>query len=603
MSLAPYSYRPATPPESAAVDQLYNNTHSRNSPESSYYYNGSSPETSCIAISPPSKSPVLRQHGPTLLPKIRPQDAVVAPSSAGGPKRNHRRMLSTSHAIKSFAPYTASRPPVQRSVTEPLECTTLTSPVSASSSLFGTRASSTFEPPCTGTTSHSKKHSISHSRSGSASSIDESMLTRYGYPTYRHLPVYCSQTSQAQPVSTQASSAYVACQPPMQSIETHDFAFPLAYPTPVEMGFSSRNASMTPPPSVDLAPNGSLLTYLTEPTQPVNLVRQLTISPVRGLNSYSWWDVRNIRVWEAFSLDTMSSIPGLLPLLNFGVDTTLFPQGPSPSSTVTPASEIDLANIINKIYFPKVNAAIQLSQGSSSLSLYQAPSVDRSTGNPHFLANYPHDADRTLNGLPRGRVVGLVKSFDRWNTGMRRESPARKVDYLNGLSHLQKCMRDHSCRYGFILTEIELVCVRAGCDNNGQPYFGYLEVSEAIATKNTASASTFVTDSGTPEPAEIPLTVTLALYYLLMLAKSTALPGQPGSFMDVGGPGALTRQHIWSGTDLPENERGKDGKDKWIPEPQMGEKRDAKRIRGWVWPQDPWHKREGNGNAKRVARS
>jgi hypothetical protein len=431
------------------------------------------------------------------------------------------------------------------------------------------------------------------------------MLNRYGYPTYRQLPMYCSEAPQSQPISVQASS-YLPCQPPLPSIETHDFAFSSAYPTPIEMAFDSRHSSMTPPPSVDMTPTGSLLAYLTEPTQPINLVRQLNIATGRGLNNYFWWDVRNVRCWDSFSLDTMSSIPALLPLLNFGVDTTLFPQGPSPSITATPASETDLANIANKIYFPKVNAAIQLSQGSTSLSLYQAPSADKASGNPHFLANYPHDADRTLNGLPRGRVVGLVKSFDRWNTGMRRESPARKVDYLNGLSHLQKCMRDHSCRYGFILTEIELVCVRAGCDDNDQPYFGYLEVSEAIATKNAAAqpAHRYNTASGTPElEVETPLTVTLALYYLLMLAKSTPLPGQPGSFMDVGGPGALTRQRVWSGIDLAESEKGKDGKDKWIPEPQMGEKRDAKRIRGWVWPADPWHKREGNGGGKRGARA
>jgi hypothetical protein len=602
MSLAPYSYRPATPPDGAAVDQLHNIIHSRNTSSSSYRNNGSSPESSYTALTTPSKSPVLRQHGPTLLPKIRPQDAIIATTSAGGPKRTHRRMLSTSHITKSFAPYNTSRPSVQRSVTEPLETSTLISPVSSSSTFFGPRASSTFEPPVTATASYSKKHSISHSRSGSASSIDESMLNRYGYPTYRQLPMYCAPASQHQPISIQAPSAYMPCQPPVPSIENHDFAFPSSYPTPVEIGFGSRNCSLTPPPSVDLVPNGCLLSYLSEPTQPINLVRQLTISPGRGLNNYFWWDVRNVRSWDTFSLDTISSIPGLLPLLNFGVDTTVFPQGPSPSNTAVPASELDLAVIASKIYFPKVNAAIQLSQGSTSLSLYPAPSPDRSTGNPHFLANYSHDADRTLDGLPRGRVVGLVKSFDRWNTGMRRESPARKVDYLSALSHLQKCMRDHSCRYGFILTEIELVCVRAGCDDNDQPYFGYLEVSEAIATKNAAAAAQFAAERGTPEPIETPLTVTLALYYLLMLAKSTPLPGQPSSFMDVGGPGALTRQRTWSGIDLPENERGKDNKDKWIPEPQVGEKRDAKRIRGWVWPQDPWHKREGNGSGKRGVR-
>lgn len=83
------------------------------------------------------------------------------------------------------------------------------------------------------------------------------------------------------------------------------------------------------------------------------------------------------------------------------------------------------------------------------------------------------------------------------------------------------------------------------------------------------------------------MTASLALYYLLMLSKSVPLPTQPSSNLNVGGPGALTRQRI-----LPE------GKDKWIPEPQIGERRDAKRVRGWVWPQDAWHRREGGGVAR-----
>lgn len=83
------------------------------------------------------------------------------------------------------------------------------------------------------------------------------------------------------------------------------------------------------------------------------------------------------------------------------------------------------------------------------------------------------------------------------------------------------------------------------------------------------------------------MTASLALYYLLMLSKSVPLPTQPSSHLNVGGPGALTRQRI-----LP------DRKDKWIPEPQIGERRDAKRVRGWVWPQDAWHRREGGGVAR-----
>jgi len=175
-------------------------------------------------------------------------------------------------------------------------------------------------------------------------------------------------------------------------------------------------------------------------------------------------------------------------------------------------------------------------------------------------------------------------------------SPARKVDYLSGLAHLQKCMRDHSCRYGFIITEIELVCVRAGCDESGNPWFGVLEVGEAVELK-TAGDKTGA-GNGTPEPDEAELTVSLALYYLLMLAKATPLPGQASGFMDVGGPGAMTRQRVLP-TDGHDTERKGDGRDKWIPEPQVGEKRDAKRVRGWVWPADPWHKREGMGVGRR----
>ncbi|KAK5262658.1 hypothetical protein LTR96_011807, partial [Exophiala xenobiotica] len=126
----------------------------------------------------------------------------------------------------------------------------------------------------------------------------------------------------------------------------------------------------------------------------------------------------------------------------------------------------------------------------------------------------------------------------------------------------------HSCRYGFIITEVELVCVRAGCDNRNQPYFGFVEVAELVETKDSASKEGNLTGSG-----NVMMTVTLALYYLLMLAKATPLPGQPGSYMDVGGRGDGTMTDEEDG-DF--EELGKDGKDKWIPEPQKGEKREAR---------------------------
>lgn len=383
-------------------------------------------------------------------------------------------------------------------------------------------------------------------------------------------------------------------EPPMEYINVDQSMFP--------------RISVSPPPAEEPVTTTDLVEYLTGPTQPINLVRQINTIPGRGVHNFFWWDVRNLRSWESFSMETISNIPGLYPLLTTPLDSNLFPHTPPANKTATPESEAALIDLVDQIYAPKVNAAVSLSQGSTSLALYPIPPAERHASGAHFLANYPHDNERTLAGGPRGRLVGLVKSFDQWNTGMRHEVPYQKVKYLNGLAHLQKCMREHNCRYGFILTEIEMVCVRAGCDEGSNiPYFGYLELSEAIPTKSamkrSAESDTTITPRTSPEPEEVPLTVSLALYYLLMLSKSTPLPGQAGAFMDVGGPGALTRQRLWLGQDLQESERGKDGKDKWIPEPQMGEKRDAKRVRGWIFPHEPWHKREGNGVGKRGVRN
>lgn len=339
------------------------------------------------------------------------------------------------------------------------------------------------------------------------------------------------------------------------------------------------------------------------------------------MHDYFWWDIRNLRSWTSFSIPTFDSIHGLTQLLKTEISSSLVPPVNVIPGRLSPESEPALVSLIRDLYAPRVNAALAVSQGSEHLQLYAAPDIrhtgHKNHGHPHFLANYATDSERTSAGLPRGRLVGIVKSFDRWNSGMRNEAPHRRVEYLNGLAHLQRCMREHSCRYGFIITEIELVCVRAGCDpGDDVPYFGFLEIATPIPLKTAAgpshsgqhdapplatpiSARSFSSSShassshshqDSPAPKDPrdgftgPMTASMALYFLLMLSKSVPLPCQPSAHLNVGGPGALTRQRI-----LPEP------KDKWIPEPQIGERRDAKRVRGWVWPGDAWHRREGGG--------
>lgn len=599
MSLAPYYYRPVTPPEAAAGQHGHRRNTSVISSASSGYYNyatDTSPESVITNNTTPNRSPVLRQYGPTLLPKIRSQDSSLAPSSAGQTKPAHRRGSSVNNVTQSTG---AQRPFMFRSSTEPVECAAMMSPVSNAPR---SRAASLAPSPAfaNATLDRAKK---AHGRSGSTSSLDSGILSRYGYPTYRNMPVYSVNQQQQTPSPAMFPQDYMSyhncglLDPPTINLEgTFDF--------PIDVDPISRPSSMSPPPqdlmqqtSLDTS---SLLDYLTQPTQPINLVRHLNPGPGRGTVNHFWWDVRNLRTWDSFAFPTFSMIPDLVTLLNFQHDTSILPAySPEGSAlqTASPASETELTSLITKIYFPRANAAALNSLGGpNSIALYAAPQTATATGSsPNFLANYPSDGDRTLSGIPRGRVVGISKSFDKWNTGMRREGPARRVEYLKGLAHLQKCMRDHSCRYGFIITEIELLCVRAGCDDRGMPYFGHLELAEAIPTKTAFTISVEDMMDG----AEVPMTATLGLYFLLMLAKQHPLPGQPSSFMDVGAAGTLSRQRTWEGLDLDEEERGKDGKDKWIPEPQMGEKREAKTVRGWVWPSDPWHKREGGGGKRR----
>jgi hypothetical protein len=98
-----------------------------------------------------------------------------------------------------------------------------------------------------------------------------------------------------------------------------------------------------------------------------------------------------------------------------------------PPASLAPESEHDLVSLIRDLYAPRINAALAVSQGKDHLQLYAAPDVrntgHKNHGHPHFLANYLSDTEQTSAGLPRGRLVGIVKSFDRWNTGMRNEAP------------------------------------------------------------------------------------------------------------------------------------------------------------------------------------
>jgi hypothetical protein len=360
---------------------------------------------------------------------------------------------------------------------------------------------------------------------GAAGSFDD-ILRKYGFPTYRQFPTYNPPVFA--PSNISGASTFVA--PPS------DIA-PREYVLPTELQYQGGFTS-------------TLLDYLMEPNPTPTLVRQINLHMGRRDGSHFWWDVRNVRAWDDFNMETIDSIPGLTRLMNIELPEVALPAPTIDRSKLQPETESALHDLYLSYYATKINAALKVAQGQTHMYMRSERGV--------FLSNYTNDAERKIFG--GGRVVGVTKSFDRWNTGMRAEAPHRKVEYLQGLAHLHRLMREHSCRYGFIMTEIELVCVRAGTEDI--PHFGFLE----IATVQLKAGEG--------------LTACIALWYLHMLAKEQPLPGQARYRIEVGGPAALSRQKCLE-------------IDSWIPKPQLGEKREAKRLRGWVDAQkDPLHRRE-----------
>ncbi|KAJ9301958.1 hypothetical protein DTO271G3_824 [Paecilomyces variotii] len=103
----------------------------------------------------------------------------------------------------------------------------------------------------------------------------------------------------------------------------------------------------------------------------------------------------------------------------------------------------------------------------------------------------------------RNRAPGIVKPSWKWSLDQRNSvDPKLQIEFKQVLSQLNFCMKENYARYGFVLTEIELVAVRR-LDRNGN-----LEVSASIPW------TTFSTEF---KPK---LTVLLGLWYLGMLASN-----------------------------------------------------------------------------------
>ena len=536
-SLKPYQYRPATP------DHGENSGHSRNSSPGKFSI-WSSPGSPKSRATTPSDSPIIIPSGPTLLPRIRTQDQGLDQDVFTS--KTHRRAFSTNCNPPSQP--RPSRPGFQRSTTSPPQCSSVPTPVSTTSTVDTWAESSAINSPAPFSSSYAGRP-LGHVRSTSTPAVDLASLRRFGNPNYRTLPVYLTQPPQY-------SNAMLPALPDFSSPESSVQA-------------STGYRDLTPELCLD-GPTTTVMDYLTEPNPALALVEK--VSTGIGHHMHCWWDVRNLEEWDDFNLDTIMAIPDFSyseessGLLNVPIPAAALPKPHGNQPIVELSNERALQDAITTFYAAKINAALKTCQGHQHY-ITMVPQRSKEDG-PFFQSAYANDETRALG---RGRVVGLVKTYGVWNSSMRKEKNSKQTLYLAGLSHLHRLMRESNTRYGFIITEIELVCVRMGTEE-GKPYFGFLELSKPVALSKQTD-----------------LTACLALWYLHMLAGDAPLAGQCSYKIDIGPPHPppgvpLSRQHV--------RKSGLEGRDPWMQRVQEGEQRSARRARGWVFPEEKWSPRE-----------
>ncbi|OAA39125.1 sialidase [Metarhizium rileyi] len=561
----------------------YTRRHVRSSSKTSSIYSAVSTVESpagsvCTRLTtPPRASPPIHQHGPVLLPKIRPQDQYIdecqpAHHTPVSMKKSHRSR-NTSPGSVGPSSVKSMRSSHAGNYTNPETLVSMAyahlSPFSSGNSLDEQHPLSNPAPLLSSPANfhHTNGRRGSHMsgnvgmitiepdtmptlpQSSVCYNLDANTLEKYGYTTYRQMPFMTTATSAMQT-------------PPPE----------LSYPSYARRDQSPLSLDGTPEPAAAPTSVTTLINYLMETNPAASLVRTVSFPMRDPTIKHFWWDVRNIRPWSSFNAQTVFALRGASGLLTTPVPASLLPQSGMPCRI--PETEASLHSIYASYYLPKLNCALAISSGCP-LRLSVPTKSPNSVKDLLFIANAAGESSSAsviFGGKPLARVVGLVRSFDRFNTGMRVEGNIKRVEYLRGLSALHHAMREHSCRYGFILTEIELVLVRSGTE--ATPFFGDLEVTSVQLSVTTSSANG-ADDLG----SSTPLTACLALWGMCQLASDENPVVHAHWKTEIGAPAEGTR-------------RKAKPRDNWMPQPQLAEKREAKRSRGWVWPEDAIGRKE-----------
>lgn len=253
----------------------------------------------------------------------------------------------------------------------------------------------------------------------------------------------------------------------------------------------------------------SLLSYLQMgiPEIPTNRPRYPSQDTTK--TQYSANDIQGTATWGGFNLNAI--------LRRYGgvLENARLPFDAMPTSPRFPIpSEQSLKGLIWELVIPRVRRGLRAGF-DRLIALNQVNGLTTVTFGVGDLSQAigmfrPDTTYRTLDfptGQGPNRAPGDIKPSWKWNTAIATHpNPAKRYVYGQALSQVNSYMKQHRSRYGYLLTDQELVVFRR-MDSNG-----HLELARPIP----------VTLNGTAERPQ--LTVLLALWYLGMLAAQDEGP-------------------------------------------------------------------------------
>ena len=249
----------------------------------------------------------------------------------------------------------------------------------------------------------------------------------------------------------------------------------------------------------------SLMTYLQHSPQAIPVIYNGQSTKNTTNQAYNWENIGTTQHWADFSIQGVQQRFGQL------LQAALIPDDAFPGSPPQPIVSEDLVRYrIAEYISPRVRRALR--SGFHFLSQTGGMGDDQSIigidagGAASHIGNFAPDLaffNMTEEATQRpNRAPGDIKPSFKWSSGLA-NSPRQShfQEYMQALSQVNYYMIQHQARYGYLLTNQELVAIRR-IDADGN-----LELATPIPWTATGTADA-------PQ-----MTVLLGLWYLGMLAS------------------------------------------------------------------------------------